>query len=228
MWQGAAVDVRSFALNLSGAARRASLQRMIRAFVFDIGNVLLKFDFALTLRAVADLSEVHDAAEIMAGIDRVKASYEDGRSDRAGFLRGVFDVLRYRGSEAQFIVAWENIFTPNDAMFALVEALAETYPLYLLSNTSDLHLDYIFRTYPIFQRFSGGTYSFAARVSKPGREIFEIACRSHALDPASTFFIDDLLPNIETAHALGFITHRYRSDRHSALLADLRARAVPV
>ena len=138
---------------------------MIRAFLFDIGNVLLKFDFSLALRAVAELSEVHDETEILARIDRIKWSYEDGQIDRAAFLRGVFDVLRYRGTEAQFIAAWEDIFAANTPMFALVEHLAKTHPLYLLSNTNDIHRDYIFRTYPVFARFTDGTYSYAAPVS---------------------------------------------------------------
>ena len=196
--------------------------KMIRAFLFDIGNVLLKFDFSLALRAVSTLSEVEDEVEVLARIDRIKWSYEDGQIDRASFLRAVFDALRFRGSEAQFVAAWEDIFTPNPPMFNLVEQLAPRFPLYLLSNTSEIHRDYVFRAYEIFHRFSGGTYSYAARTSKPGREIFEAACQAHALEPRTTFFIDDLLPNIETARALGFLTHHYHPDRNEALLEDLR------
>jgi len=199
---------------------------LIRAFLFDIGNVLLKFDFTATLRAVAAHSEVHDETEVLAAIDRVKLSYEDGQIDRAAFLRGVFDVLRYQGTEAQFIAAWEDIFTPNEPMFALVGQLAQTHPLYLLSNTSDIHRDYIFRTYEVFRNFTAGTYSYSARTSKPGPAIFELACREHSLEPAATFFIDDLLPNIETARSLGFVVHHYHLDRHEALLGDLRASGV--
>lgn len=195
---------------------------MIHAFLFDIGNVLLKFDFSLALRAVSSLSEVDDEVEVLARIDRIKWSYEDGQIDRAAFLRAVFDTLRYRGDDTQFVAAWEDIFTPNPPMFALVERLAPRFPLYLLSNTSEIHRDYVFRTYGVFQHFSGGTYSYAARTSKPGREIFQAACRAHALEPATTFFIDDLLPNIETARGLGFVTHHYHPDRHEALLEDLR------
>lgn len=202
--------------------------RMIRAFLFDIGNVLLKFDFSLAVRALATLSEVDDEVEVLARIDRIKWSYEDGQIDKAAFFRGVFDVLRYRGDEAQFVAAWEEIFTPNAPMFTLVDQLAPRFPLYLLSNTSEIHRDYVFRAYEVFHRFSGGTYSYAARTSKPGQEIFEAACRTHGLEPSSTFFIDDLLPNIETARALGFLTHHYHPERHDALLADLRAAGITV
>jgi len=196
-------------------------RRMIRAFLFDIGNVLLKFDFSIVLRKLAAQGEVRDPAEVMARIDQVKAAYEDGQCDRAAFLRGVFDVLRYRGTEADFIAAWEDIFVPNEPMVALVEQLHGRFPLYLLSNTNDIHREYVFRRYPFFQRFTAGIYSYEAKTSKPGRAIYEIATRQHGLEPASTFFIDDLLPNIETARALGFHAHHYHYDQHAALLVQL-------
>lgn len=191
------------------------------AFLFDIGNVLLRFDFSLALKKVAAESEVNDPAEVLGRIDRVKVMYEDGQIDRASFLRGVFDVLRYRGTEAAFISAWEEIFEPNEPMIALVERLHGRFPLFLLSNTSDIHRDYVFRRYPVFSHFTDGTYSYAVRASKPGPEIYRHAIRAHGLDPARTFFIDDLLPNIETARALGFRAHHYHHDRHGELEKEL-------
>jgi len=93
--------------------------------------------------------------------------------------------------------------------------------LFLLSNTSDIHREYVFRRYPFFHRFTAGTYSYEAKASKPGREIYEIAQRQLGIEPASTFFIDDLLPNIETARSLGFNAHHYHHDQHEALLKQL-------
>lgn len=198
------------------------------AFLFDIGNVLLRFDFHLALRALAAQSDASDPVEVLSRIELVKFALEDGQIDRAGFVRGVFDVLRYRGTEAEFIAAWEDIFAPNEPMLALVEQLHERFPLYLLSNTSDIHVDYIFRRYPVFQRFSGAVYSYKVKASKPDPAIYRIACEQLGIEPAATFFIDDLLPNIEAARALGFRTHHYHHDRHDELLAEMRAIGVPV
>jgi putative hydrolase of the HAD superfamily len=194
---------------------------MIRAFLFDIGNVLLKFDFGVAMRRISAQAEVSDPVVAMARFDQIKLAYEDGQIDRAAFIRGAFDVLRYRGTEAEFTTAWEEIFVPNEPMFALVEKLHGRFPLYLLSNTNDIHRDYFFRQYPVFHHFAAGTYSHEAKASKPGRKIYEIAQQQHGLDPKTTFFIDDLLPNIETARALGFNAHHYHHDRHDELLAQL-------
>ena len=193
----------------------------IRAVLFDIGNVLLRFDFTLCLKALAAKSDIGDFMTTFLRFDEVKAAYENGQLDRAAFLRAIFDVLRYRGTEAEFIAAWEDIFTPNEPMFALVEKLRGRYPLFLLSNTNDIHREYFFARHPVFRHFTAGTYSDVVRASKPGRAIYEIACRDLALDPATTFFIDDLLPNIETARALDFHTHHYHHDRHDELLTAL-------
>ena len=199
---------------------------MIDAFLFDIGNVLLRFDFALALQKLADESEVRDPAAVLRRIESVREAYEDGRIDRAEFLRASRAVLSYRGTDAAFIAAWEDIFEPNAPMLALVERLHGRWPLYLLSNTSDIHRDYVFRRYPVFARFTAGTYSYAARASKPGAEIYHHAIRAHGLEPARTFFIDDLLPNIETARALGFRAHHYHHDRHAELEKELAALGV--
>lgn len=193
----------------------------VRAILFDVGNVLLKFDFSICLKALAAKSEMGEPIATFARFDQVKAAYEDGQIDRPAFLRAVFDVLNYRGTDAEFIAAWENIFDPNEQMFPLVERLRERYPLFLLSNTNDIHREYFFRRYPVFQHFTGGTYSDVAHASKPGRTIYEIACRDLGLEPAATFFIDDLLPNIEMARTLGFQTHHYHHERHGELLDAL-------
>ena len=193
------------------------------AFLFDIGNVIVRFDFSLALRRVAEDSEVHDPVEVLARIDRVKGAYEDGQIDRTAFLGAVFDVLRYRGTEAAFISAWEEIFEPNPPMIALVERLHGRFPLFLLSNIGDIHRDYLFRRYPVFARFTAGTYSYAVRASKPGPEIYQHAIRTHGIEPARTFFIDDLLPNIATARTLGFRAHHYHPDRHADLEKELAA-----
>ena len=196
---------------------------MIRAFLFDIGNVIVRFDFSRAVRAVAALSDVADEAGALRRMDAVKLHYEDGQISRADFLREVFAILGYRGTEAQFIAAWQDIFWANEPMIALVRRLHGKFPLFLLSNTNDMHVEGLFRDFDVFRLFTGATYSHEAKASKPHRAIYEIACRTHGLDPRTTFFIDDLAANIATARELHFQTHHYHHDRHDELTAAIRA-----
>ncbi len=198
----------------------------IRAVLFDIGNVILKFDFDIALRRIAEHCQMQSSADVLGAIDRIRAGYEAGQIDRAAFLRAAFDALRYRGTEPDFVAAWEEIFEPNEPMIELIEHLHARLPLFLLSNTSDIHREHIFRRYPVFARFRSGVYSYEARASKPGRAIYQIAISQLGLAPAATFFIDDLLPNIETARTLGFRAHHYHHDRHELLTGELKALGV--
>ena len=199
---------------------------MIRAFLFDIGNVLVRFDFSRAVRAVVPFSDVADEADALHRIDAVKLGYEDGQISRADFLHEAFRILGYRGTEAQFIAAWQGIFTENEPMTSLVHALRGKFPLFLLSNTNDMHVEGLFRDFPVFAHFTGATYSHEAKASKPHRPIYEIACRTHGLDPRTTFFIDDLAANIATAREIGFHSHQYHHDRHGELLAAVRGAGV--
>jgi len=201
---------------------------VIHAFLFDIGNVLVRFDFSRAVRAVTALSDVRDEADALHRIDAVKLGYEDGQISRAEFLHEAFRILGYRGTEAQFIAAWQGIFTENEPMTSLVRALRGRFPLYLLSNTNDMHVEGLFRDFPVFAEFTGATYSHEARASKPHRPIYEIACRTHGLEPRTTFFIDDLAANIATARDIGFHAHHYHHERHGELLAAVHAAGVEI
>ncbi len=193
---------------------------MIKSFIFDIGNVLLPFDFAVAMRKLAlnceNFSEAHIAAH-----EPIKLAYESGHIGRDEFLDRARKALNYTASEAWFLAAWEDIFSENVAMTEIVRALHQRYPLYLLSNTSDIHVDHIFRSYPAFRLFRDAVYSYRVKVMKPDPAIYEIAIRQFGVEPAETFFIDDLSHNIETARQLGFQVFHYDYRNHAALLEAL-------
>ncbi len=198
----------------------------LSAFIFDIGNVILRFDFQQALRKLAQ--HATPAAEsILDLIEPVKNAYEGGRLPRADFQKEVSAILHFTGSDADFVSAWEDIFTENAPMIRLIEQLAPRYPLYLLSNTSDLHVDFIFRRYPVFGHFRDAVYSYRAGASKPEPEIYAIANRQFGVCPAETFFIDDLEANIRAGAEAGWQVHHYHHDRHEALLARLREAGCP-
>src|SRR5207249_9156719 len=114
---------------------------------------------------------------ISKAIERLKFSHETGQCERQEFLKRVGEVIRFTGTEPELVTAWEDIFTENAPMTRLIEKLKPHYPLYLLSNTSDIHVDHMFRKYSVFQLFDDAVYSYRAKCMKPGCEIYEIATR---------------------------------------------------
>lgn len=190
------------------------------ALLCDIGNVIVSFDFGLAATRLAALSD-YGPETVLDRLHHLKLPLEDGRMDDGEFITLAMNEIGYRGGGAVFSDAWCDIFAANDAMNATLRRASAALPLYLLSNTSGLHKDHLFARYHVFSLFRDGVYSYAARSSKPEARIFEIAIERFQLDPRQTFYIDDLSANIETARALGFITHLYAADRHGELDAAL-------
>ena len=198
---------------------------MIRSFIFDIGNVLVPFDFNRAIQRISSQCTTRIEG-LMPRAKEITQSYESGEIGRAEFLRQTIAELEYQGDEADFIAAWEDIFVENLAMTRLVAKLHGRYPLYLLSNTSDIHADYFEATYPVFQYFSSRVYSYLAGCMKPGRSIFEIAVRKFGVEPGETVYIDDLEANVATARELGFHALHYDHNRHARFLEQLHALGV--
>lgn len=186
----------------------------------DVGKVLIDFDFSIAARRLAERCD-HPAETVMTLFDDIKGPYEDGLMDDATFVREAMAVTGFRGTTAEFESIWCGIFTQNEPMHATLSALAGKLPMFLLSNTSGMHKDYFLRTFPIFRHFSGGVYSYSARCSKPGEEIFRKTIAQLGLEPAHTFYIDDLAANIETAAQLGFRTFHYSFAKHPQMQTEL-------
>lgn len=193
---------------------------MIRSFIFDIGNVLIPFDYNKAVRRIAAKSGI-PFQDLPAEAKQLTQVYEAGQIDRPEFLKRAFALLDFQGTKADFVAAWEDIFVENFAMTKLVNLLRERYPLYLLSNTNDIHSEYFETQYPVFQSFTGAVYSYRVGCIKPGREIFEIAIRQFNVDPSEVVYIDDLAANIATACEFGLQAFHYDHTRHECLLQFL-------
>jgi len=186
----------------------------------DVGKVLIDFDFSIAARRLAEKCD-HAAETVMTLFDDIKLPYEDGRMDDAEFVNAAIAATGFRGTASEFEAIWCEIFTQNEPMRLTLGALAGKLPMFLLSNTSGLHKDYFLRTFPIFRHFSDGVYSYSAGCSKPGEAIFHKTIAQLGLDPAQTFYIDDLEANIATAARLGFRTFHYSFAKHPQLQAEL-------
>jgi len=196
----------------------------VEAFIFDIGNVMLRFRPGQAEEALARLGV--SAVPDQGVLQDLGLRYERGVLDRAGFLSALRDILGHAGPDEDLTRAWQEIFQPNEPMWRLVEALHGHYPLYLLSNTNCLHHEYVAREYEVFEKFADGVFSYRAKLMKPEREIFALAIRQFGVEPGSTVYLDDLSANVEAARAAGLRAFQYHPDAHADCLATLRAQGV--
>ncbi|MBC7980808.1 MAG: HAD family phosphatase [Armatimonadetes bacterium] len=190
-------------------------------FLFDIGKVLLDFDFETSLATL--LPENHpDPANTLFTLLAKKDDFEAGRISAGDYTLWALETLASTSTPAQFHSAWQNIFTPNLPMWDTVGNLHSAgHRLILFSNTNPIHCPYIFQAYPDFALFHGAILSYEIDAIKPHPDFYLHAIRKYQLIANNTLYIDDLPANIETGKSLGFRTHQYDLNDHAAFTSWL-------
>jgi glucose-1-phosphatase len=193
---------------------------MIKACLFDIGNVLVSFDYARTFPGLAPKMS-RSLEEIKLHFSEVIEELETGRLSSDAFVATAMEFIGSGVSREEFLKAFTEIFEPIEPVWEVVEIVRETVPVHLFSNTSELHERHLFETFPRFSRFHGGFYSWRLGLMKPDAGIYENALRTLGLAAKEVAYVDDLPANIATARRLGFRSHQYDRNRHEDLVRFL-------
>jgi putative hydrolase of the HAD superfamily len=182
-------------------------------FLFDVGKVLLDFDFEKSLENL--LAGPDERAKL----DRLladKDAFERGDIPVDAYIRQALAALDPSITADRFIAAWRAIFIPNLPMWQTVERLAtEGHRLFLFSNTNSIHCPWFLENFEVFRHFQGGTYSFEVGAIKPEPAIYQAAIARHELVPTQTCYIDDLPANIATGRRFGLRCHTYDLAAHA-------------
>lgn len=187
----------------------------MKTILFDIGNVLLNLHFD-RFHAVVLGSPV---ASLPDELTCLKDPYESGAIDDAEFLARCLDGLSSLLTPRQFTAAWQDVFTPNEPMWAVVRELKNRqHRLILFSNTNGLHSAHFLAKYPDFQLFDAHHFSHEVGVMKPHPDFYRKAIERFRLDASETIYLDDLSENIATGRAFGFTCWQYEAKRHDACL----------
>lgn len=190
-------------------------------FLFDIGRVLLDFNFEASLSRLLP-AEVADPSARLERLLARKDEFEAGGIDAETYIRWALEVLGSSSSPQDFREAWCHIFTPNEPMWARVRQLkAQGHRLILFSNINSIHSPWIFDEFPEFALFDGAVMSFEAGFIKPNPAIYRHAIAKYELIPEETLYIDDLPANAAAGREAGFRTWQYDLNEHAAFEAWL-------
>ncbi len=179
-----------------------------KAVVFDLGKVLLDFDYRIAARAIEPLCKVK-VDQIMRhfGSFPILLRYETGLMSTAEFYDESCRITGYSGKAEDFAAAFGNIFTPIEPMIGLQAQLREAgCPTYIFSNTNEMAVAHIRKAYPFFGNFDGYVLSFEHGGLKPDPEVYEVVERVTRLTDSSILYIDDRPENIQTAVGRGWRT----------------------
>lgn len=200
---------------------------MIRNIVFDMGNVLLRFDRELFMEVCGVAEEDRELLrrKVFVSTDWVKLDW--GTHDEPEAVERMCEGLPARLHPAvhRLVEHWDEPIRPIDGMPELVQELKDRgYTLYLLSNASHRQHDYWPRV-PGQACFTGTVISADLGVIKPDAAIYEALYKKFSLKPEECLFIDDNPYNIEGGIRTGMDGIVFYGDT-PALRAELKARHI--
>jgi 2-haloacid dehalogenase len=196
----------------------------VDAVVFDVGNVLVRWD-----RRLPYLAHFDDPTELDWFLDTVipldwHFEHDAGRPahemvvERSALFPAYAPLIR-----DWFARFNESVPGPVSGSPELVEALDQRgVALFAITNFGADTWAGFRPTFPLADRFRDIVVSGVEKMAKPDQAIFDLAARRFGHAPERMLFIDDSLPNIESARALGWQVHHFSNAPD--LAADLRGR----
>ncbi len=196
----------------------------IKALLLDFGGVLYDIDPQRTINEFMKLSapnsKFRELTEYNYSTMPFLSEYEKGAISSEQFREQAAALLGIAPSIA-IDNAWNQTLLGIKAnMDRVLEELAADYPLYLLSNTNEIHHNYFAEECEvIFKTFTRCYFSYQMNIHKPDLDIFTNISNELSIAPNEILFADDMQANIDAANQLGFNT--YKVDEQSNSMYNL-------
>jgi HAD superfamily hydrolase (TIGR01509 family) len=174
--------------------------------VFDLGKVLVDFDYTIAARKIAARSQ-KSLAEIKVLIEQSRfiIDYEIGRLTRREFYERVREATGFGGTLEEFGDFFADIFTEIPPMIELHSRIRQRgIPTYIFSNTNDLAIEHVRRNFPFFSNFDGYIFSYEVGTMKPDPAIYEALEKLSGRSGADIVYLDDRPENVAGGKVRGW------------------------
>ena len=185
---------------------------MHKAIAFDLGKVLVPFDFRIGYKALEGACP-YCADEIRHRIKQtgLVQPFETGLIEPLDFFAQLSTALELSVDYEGFCRAWSSIFFGQLIADPVLESLAARYRLLLLSNTNAIHWQMIREKYRMVEYFHDCVLSFEERAMKPDPAIYRALLARAGCRPEECFFTDDIALNVEGARREGIDAVQFES-----------------
>jgi FMN phosphatase YigB (HAD superfamily) len=174
--------------------------------VFDLGKVLVDFDYSIAAKKIAARSnrQVKNLHDFLGG-SPLLVQFETGLISKEQFFYDVQRITGFGGSLDDFAGYFADIFIPITEMVELHNELQKKkIPTYIFSNTNEIAVGHIRHNFPFFNRFDGYILSFEVGAMKPNPHIYEALEKMTGRGGRDIFYIDDRSENVEAGAARGW------------------------
>jgi FMN phosphatase YigB (HAD superfamily) len=180
----------------------------VQNVIFDLGVVMLHLEYDRAIasaRALCDPARKAGFTSFFGLLGRSPAvdAYERGEMSAEEFFERFRDASGFRGSFEDFVAIWRSIFAENRLMIDFAREVSGRYPVYYMTNASDLHVPWVFERYPSLDLHRDCACSCYLHAGKPERAFYERGLARFGIPAATALLIDDRPENIAGAAACG-------------------------
>ena len=182
-----------------------SLDDRIRNIVFDLGKVLLSYDWESSLESFKFDKKTY---EIMADAifrNRVWEMGDEGIVTPDEWIElFVKNAPLYEAEIRDILSGIKKTISPMDYTNDWIQYFKNKgYHLYYLSNYSEKIYIETKHDMKFIEEFDGGIFSYRVKCIKPEEKIYRILLDTYQLNPKETLFFDDRKENVSTAIKMG-------------------------
>lgn len=174
--------------------------------VFDLGKVLVDFDYGIVARKIAERGTL-SPIEVQKFIDHspLLFRYETGLMTKEQFYAEICSATGFRGNIGEFAQIFGDIFEPITPMVEIHSTLRKNgMPTYIFSNTNELAVGHIRRSYPFFSHFDGYILSYEHGAMKPHAKLYEVVERETGCKHGEILYLDDRAENVAAGAERGW------------------------
>jgi FMN phosphatase YigB (HAD superfamily) len=191
--------------------------------VFDLGKVLVDFDYSIAARRIAARStQSPENLHTFLSSSPALIQFETGLITRQQFFNQVQNATGFLSNIGEFGGMFADIFTEISPMIELQAGLRQRgLKTYIFSNTNDLAIEHIRRNFSFFQNFDGYILSYEIKAMKPDAPIYQALERMAGKRGDEIIYIDDRAENITggAAHGWRTILHETPEKTRAAMKA---------
>ena len=179
---------------------------MVKAVVFDLGKVLVDFDYGIAARRIAARSDM-TPQELALFIMRstLMVDYETGLLTSRQFYEKIRAHIGFAGEFEEFGDFFGDIFVPIEPMVRLHAELRQQGLLtYIFSNTNELAIRHVRRNFPFFANFDGYVLSYEHQAMKPDAKLYGVVENKSGQRGSGILYLDDRPENVDAGAARGW------------------------
>lgn len=178
----------------------------IKIILFDLGNVVFQLHINRSLEFFSKILNkpkiIHDLSPVP---EKLYNQFEKGFIHHSIIRKALEKRWQTNISDSVFINGLnQEIGEPFPCMKNFLSNYSKKIPSFVLSNTNEIHMQFIYTTYPnLMKNFKKIFTSFELHLRKPEPEIYHKIVKEIQLRPKEILFLDDKKENIESASEVG-------------------------